>query len=142
MKSVSPARTPSFSITSESAARTDGRRERLAGGAPLHASHDRRAGIGFEEVPGLGLAETAPLPRALSLRIVGVHLHRQPVRAVEQLDQERKACAVTGRCVGAEKRRTVVGGHGRYGLPGVFAGFDAAFVKGAPHFADLAASAV
>ena len=51
-------------------------------------ANDLRAGGGIHDVPHLGLASVALHPRGVS--VVGVHLHRQAVGGVDQLNQERE----------------------------------------------------
>ncbi len=72
----------------------------LAVHARLDAGHDASPGLGIEEVPRLGLAEFARPDHPQGLLVVRMNLNRQPVGAVEELDEEREM-------------RPEPGGHGR-----------------------------
>ena len=56
----------------------------------LHAGHDPGSRFGFQEIPRFCLAELVRADQPASLIVVGMDLDRQPVCAIEQLDQDRE----------------------------------------------------
>ena len=71
--------------------------------AGLEAESNGGAGLGFEDIPALGLA--ASLSGGLGLRVVGMDLHRELVVGKENLDQQRKLAAdLCRRCLPASFR--------------------------------------
>ena len=65
--------------------------QRLRGGTGTHAGDELPRRRGVQHVPRLGLAEvTRPLQPHRRL-IVGVHLQRQPLGAIQDLDQQRES---------------------------------------------------
>ena len=92
----------------QDAALLDGPGQRSAVSARPDPGNQLRARCSLQHVPGLRLAKCTGAFQRNRLRVIRMNLQREPVRAVQQLDQQREAFAGARHCLLAQQRLSIL----------------------------------